>query len=105
MPCFNLSLELSPTFSKWFHHRSLPQLKTRYSRKVVKDLMNCLLLDKNKLQPKATLDKELETSPGRHNRFLNCQLAMECINSCTPMCTHAQENIHNHNLLKKSSQI
>jgi hypothetical protein len=70
---YNLSPELSSIFSEWFHSRSLPQLETRYSCKVVKDLMNCFLLDKNKLQPKASLDNnkqfscKLETSKQKPN--------------------------------------
>ena len=56
MTCYNLSPELSSTFSEWFHSRSLPQLEIGYSCKVVKDLINCFALDKNKLQPKTSLD-------------------------------------------------
>jgi hypothetical protein len=58
--------------------------------------MNLFLLDKNKLQPKASLDsnKQFETSPGRHDRLLNYQLASEyknLLNSSSPMCTPTQE--------------
>jgi hypothetical protein len=60
--CYNLLPELSSTFSEWFHNRSLPKLETRYSHKVVKDLMNCFSLDKNKLQPKASLDSNKQFS-------------------------------------------
>jgi hypothetical protein len=60
--CYNLSPKLSSTFSEWFHNRSLLQLETKYSCKVVNDLMNCFPLDKNKLQPKASLDSNKQFS-------------------------------------------
>jgi hypothetical protein len=46
------------------------------------------------LQPKTSLNKQLETSLGWHDRLLNCQLAEECknfLNGFAPMCTPAQE--------------
>jgi glycogen synthase len=44
------------------YNNSLPQLETRYSCKVVKDLMNCFALDLNKLQLKASLDNNKQFS-------------------------------------------
>jgi hypothetical protein len=46
-------------------------------------LINCFLLDKNKLQLKASLD---------NNKQFSCkQLTPECKNFLAPMYTHAQE--------------
>jgi hypothetical protein len=68
---YNLSPKLSFTFSEWFHNRSVPQLETRYSRKVVKDLMNRFPLDENKLQPKVSLDSSKQFSCKLETRTQN----------------------------------
>jgi hypothetical protein len=57
--------------NEWFHSRSLPQLETRYSRKVVKDLMNRFPLDENKLQPKVSLDSSKQFSCKLETRTQN----------------------------------